>query len=123
LYVGVAVPTGASATTAGQVTATPETTLGRWWFYLAASLFGGVLLTWKLVLSGVLRGDVRILVRRRAYKLIVLGGVLLVLGTLFMAVAQAAAAAGVPLREAPGRPLAELLLRGRFASISRPRRC
>ncbi len=121
LYIGVPVPTGASATTASQITATPETTLGRWWFYLAASLFGGVLATWKLVLSGALKDDVRATVRRRAYQLIVLGGVLLVLGTLFMAVAQAAAAAGVPLNEAIGRPLSDLLLRGRFASIWWPR--
>jgi copper transport protein len=121
LYIGVPVPTGASATTTSQITATPETTLGRWWFYLAASLFGGVLATWKLVLSGALKDDVRATVRRRAYQLIVVGGVLLVLGTLFMAVAQAAAAAGVPLTEAIGRPLSDLLLRGRFASIWWPR--
>jgi copper transport protein len=121
LYVGVPVPAGASSTIAGQITATLETTLGRWWFYLAASVFGGVLATWKLVLSGVLSGDSRPAVRRRAYQLIVVGGVLLVLGTLFTAVAQAAAAAGVPLHEALGRPLADLLLRGRFASIWWPR--
>jgi copper transport protein len=121
LYIGVPVPTGASATTTSQITATPETTLGRWWFYLAASLFGGVLATWKLVLSGALKDDVRATVRRRAYQLIVVGGVLLVLGTLFMAVAQAAAAAGVPLTDAIGRPLSDLLLRGRFASIWWPR--
>jgi copper transport protein len=121
LYVGVPVPTGASSTRTGQITATPETTLGRWWFYLAASLFGGVLATWKLVLSSLLRDDTRVAVRRRAYRLIVAGGVLLVLGTLFMAIAQAAAAAGVPLNEAVGRPLADLLLRGRFASIWWPR--
>ena len=121
LYVGVPVPAGASAAIAGQLTATPETTLGRWWFYLAASMFGGVLATWKLVLSGVLSADSRAAARRRAYQLIVFGGVLLVLGTLFTAVAQAAAAASVPLNEAIGRPLSDLLLRGRFASIWWPR--
>ncbi|MCA1646367.1 MAG: copper resistance protein CopC/CopD [Chloroflexi bacterium] len=124
LYVGVPVPAGASATLSGQTSATPETTLGRWWFYMAASLFGGVLATWKFVLSGVLVGtsaDARAAVRRRTYRLIVLGGVLLVLGTLYTAVAQAAAAAGVPLGEAVGRPLADLLLRGRFASLWWPR--
>jgi copper transport protein len=122
LYVGVPVPTGASARISGQITATPETTLGRWWFYLAASLFGGVLAAWKLVFSPAMRGSsVRTAVQRRAYRLIVLGGALLVLGTLFTAVAQAAAAAGVPLSEALGRPLADLLLRGRFASIWWPR--
>jgi copper transport protein len=44
-----------------------------------------------------------------------------VLGTLFTAVAQAAAAADVPLTDAAGRPLADLLLRGRFATIWWPR--
>src|SRR6266849_3722661 len=81
LYVGVPVPAGASSTIAGQVTATPETTLGRWWFYLAASVFGGVLATWKLVLSSVLvdaSGDLRAAVRRRAQRLIVTGGLLLI---------------------------------------------
>ena len=61
------------------------------------------------------------LVRRRAQRLIVLGGVLLVLGTLFTAVAQAAAAANVPLLNGLGQPLADLLLRGRFATIWWPR--
>src|SRR5438876_4123820 len=118
LFVGV--PVVSNQTTAA-ITATPETTFGRWWFYLSASLFGGVLATWMLVLSGALKDDVRTAVRRRAYQLIVLGGVLLIVGTLFMAVAQAAAAAGVPLTEALGRPLSDLLLRGRFASIWWPR--
>jgi copper transport protein len=46
---------------------------------------------------------------------------LLVVGTLFAAVAQAAAAADVPFWSAPGGPLGDLLLRGRFASIWWPR--
>src|SRR5207244_5250426 len=71
--------------------------------------------------GGGLGADSRAAARRRAYQLIVFGGVLLVLGTLFTAVAQAAAAAGVPLNEAIGRPLSDLLLRGRFASIWWPR--
>lgn len=126
LFIGVPVSSGAAAlvTSSPPTSATPETTFGRWWFYLAASLFGGVLATWKLVLSGVLvdtLGDVRALVRRRAQRLILLGGVLLVLGTLFTAVAQAAAAANVPLLNGLGQPLADLLLRGRFATIWWPR--
>jgi copper transport protein len=126
LFVGVPVSTGVGApvTSSAGPTATPETTFGRWWFYLGASLFGGVLATWKLVLSGVLVGtcvDARAAVRRRAQRLIVLGGVLLVLGTLFTAVAQAAAAANVPLLNGLGQPLADLLLRGRFATIWWPR--
>jgi copper transport protein len=125
LHVGVPVGNDAAlASSAGRNTATPETTLGRWWFYVAASFFGGVLATWKLVLSGILveqHADVRAAVRRRAHRLIVLGGALLVLGTLFTAVAQAAAAAGVPLIAAFGQPLSDLLLRGRFASVWWPR--
>lgn len=124
LYVGVPVPVDAISSTSSQVTATPETTLGRWWFYLAASLFGGVLATWKLVFSAVLSGgqaESRPMVRWRAHRLIMLGGILLILGTLYSAVAQAAAAAGVPLNEGIGQPLADLLLRGRFASVWWPR--
>jgi copper transport protein len=123
LFVGVPVTSAtprAGATTAA-ITATPETTFGRWWFYVAASLFGGVLATWKLVLSGALPSTAHARVRRRAYQLIVLGGILLIVGTLFTAVAQAAAAANVPLASAVGKPVTDLLLRGRFASIWWPR--
>jgi copper transport protein len=124
LFVGVAVSESSVASATYQSSATPATTFGRWWFYVAASLFGGVLLTYKLVLSSVLVGefaDRRAAVRQRAFRLVVLGGVLLVLGTLFTAVAQASAAADVPLTDAIGRPLADLLLRGRFATIWWPR--
>jgi copper transport protein len=125
LFVGVPVAANAAlSTSTNQLTATPETTLGRWWFYVAASLFAGVLAAWKFVLSSALSGGdarVREAVRRRAQQLILLGGGLLVLGTLFAAVAQAAAAADVPLSSAFGQPLADLLLRGRFASIWWPR--
>ena len=121
LFVGV--PVVSNQTTAA-ITATPETTFGRWWFYLAASLFGGVLATWKLVLSQVLTGphaEARAAVRATAYRLIVVGGVLLIVGTLYTAVAQAAAAANVTLFEAIGKPITDLLLRGRFAAIWWPR--
>jgi copper transport protein len=125
LFVGVPVTvTEGVETEAPPITATAETTLGRWWFYLSASLFGGVLASWKFVLSGVLVGahaSSRAAVLRRAHRLIVFGGVLLLVGTLFTAVAQAAAAADVPLTSAVGQPLADLLLRGRFASIWWPR--
>src|ERR1700687_4581710 len=72
LYVGVPGPTGAVATNTAQVTATPETTLGRWWFYLAASLFGGVLAAWRFVLGPILigpRAHARAAVGRGAYRL------------------------------------------------------
>jgi len=121
LFVGVPVSANAAVDKrSGQESATPETTFGRWWFYLAATLFGGVLAVWKFVLGAVLVGS-RAAARRRAYRLIVLGGVLLVLGTVYTALAQAASAADVPLASAVGQPLADLLLRGRFASIWWPR--
>jgi copper transport protein len=120
LFVGVPVTAGVVATV--QNTSTPEATSGRWWFYVAASLFGGVLASWKLVIGPVLNEDgPRDLVRRRAYRLIVAGGALLIVGTLYSALAQAAAAANVPVWEAFGRPVSDLLLRGRFASIWWPR--
>ncbi len=119
LFVGVPVVSEAAVQTGLQVTATPETTLCRWWFYLAASLFGGVLATWKLVLWPLIQDDQKR--RSGAYRLVVAAGVLLILGTLFSALAQAAAAANVPLLEGFGQPLAGLLTRGRFASIWWPR--
>jgi copper transport protein len=122
LFVGVPVTSSAAPLSAAPTfTATPETTLGRLWFYVAASLFGGVLAAWKLVLGRVLVDRIRDTVRRRVHQLIVFGGVLLIIGTLFTAVAQAAAAADVPLASALGKPLSDLLLRGRFASIWWPR--
>jgi copper transport protein len=126
LFVGVPVQIDAqSATsTASTLSATPETTLGRWWFYVAASLFAGVLATWKLVLAPLVadaRPGLQSKTRSRAYWLIVAGGMLLIVGTLFSAVAQAAAAANVPLAGGLGSPLGELLLRGRYASIWWPR--
>jgi copper transport protein len=124
LFVGVPV-TAEAATVSSPVqnTGTPEATLARWWFYVAASLFGGVLATWKLVISPLFRGETRIraVARRRVHRLIIVGGSLLVVGTLFSALAQAAAAAEVPLMDAFGRPLSDLLLRGRFASLWWPR--
>ena len=124
LFVGVPVVQQAASSAAGVITATPETTFGRWWFYLGASLFGGSLAMWKFVLSRILSGPhagLRAAVRGRAYRLVVLGGVLLIVGTLFTAAAQAAAAANVSLLDALGQPIADLLLRGRFASIWWPR--
>jgi copper transport protein len=126
LFVGVPVSAGASRPSDGQqiVSATSETTLGRWWFYLAASVFAGVLAAWKLVVGPVVadgRADVRATLYRHVYRLTILGGILLVIGTLFTAVAQAAAAAGVPLQAGIGQPLADLLLHGRFAAIWWPR--
>lgn len=143
LFVGVPVSLNSASISNGYVTTTtPETTFGRWWFYLSASLFGGVLAAWKLVLGPlateweVHERVVRVVqqagqsapvsatatvMRRRAYRLIVAGGALLIVGTLFTAVAQAAAAANVPLLDAIGKPMSDLLLRGRYAAIWWPR--
>src|SRR5438045_659103 len=41
LFVGVAVFESSVTSAIYQSTATPATTFGRWWFYVAASLFGG----------------------------------------------------------------------------------
>jgi copper transport protein len=126
LFVGVPVTRQAAVTSTYANTATPATTFARWWFYVAASLFGGVLATWKLVVIPLFNGGEgdtyqRAPLHGRAFGLIVAGGILLLVGTLFSAVAQAASAANVPLSQAFGQPLADLLLRGRFASIWWPR--
>ena len=123
IYVGVPVAADAASINPGlQNTATPETTLSRWWFYIAASLFGGVLATWKLIIAPLTESDQqRLRLRKRAYRVILAGGGLLIVGTLFSALAQAAAAANVPMGDAFGQPLAGLLTRGRFASIWWPR--
>ena len=124
LFVGVPVAQPATSSGTPAITSTPETTLGRWWFYLGASLFGGTLAMWKLVISRLVTGphaEAREALRRRAHRVIVVGGALLIVGTLFTAVAQAAAAANVPLVSALGQPIADLLLRGRFAAIWWPR--
>ncbi|MBV9542853.1 MAG: copper resistance protein CopC [Chloroflexi bacterium] len=126
LFVGVPVRAELASTTVQSVqnTSTPETTLARWWFYLAASVFGGGLATWKLVIAPLLRpGDAAFAERgaRRTRRLALVAGVLLVVGTLYAAVAQAAAAANVPLVQGLGQPLIDLLGRGRFAAIWWPR--
>jgi copper transport protein len=126
LFVGVPVAVATPPVAGGLnlTGATPETTLGRWWFYVAASLFGGVMAAWKLVVDPLLAdgpADIRAVLNRRVHRVIVVGGVLLVVGTLFTALAQAAAAADVPLPDAFGQPLSDLLLRGRFSAIWWPR--
>jgi copper transport protein len=122
LFVGVPVTQQTAASSNINTTATPETTFGRWWFYIAASLFGGVLATWKLVLAPALANtEAYARVHRHALRLIIGGGALLIIGTLFTAVAQAASAANVPLLQGFGQPLGDLLLRGRFAAIWWPR--
>lgn len=123
LFVGVPVTSTATLTASQRSESTPPTLLSRWWLYVAASLFAGALGTWKLVLGPALAHDEerRRLVLRKTHRLAIVAGVLLLVGTLFAAVAQAAAAAGVPLTDAFGNPLRDLLTRGRFAGIWWPR--
>jgi copper resistance protein C len=125
LYVGV--PVGADAATltvAGQNSGTPETALARWLFYVSSSLFAGVLFAWRLCISRALaHADeaTRALMRGRIYRVVIVGAVVFLGGTLYAALAQAAAAGNVPIWDAFGKPTSDLLLRGRFASIWWPR--
>ena len=123
LFAGVPATENASATLTQTNESTPATIVARWWLYVAVSLFAGALFTWKLVLGPALSGhdDVRTVALARTKRLAVAAGILLLVGTLFAAVAQAAAAAGVPLTDAFGNPLRDLLTRGRFAGIWWPR--
>jgi copper transport protein len=121
LFIGV--PPTTTAALAQRSELTPPTVLARWWLYVAASVFAGTLAAWKLVFGPALEPDSapRSLALRRAYRLAVVAGVLLLVGTLFAAIAQASAAAGVPLTSAFGNPLRDLLTRGRYAGIWWPR--
>ncbi|HET6316192.1 MAG TPA: copper resistance protein CopC [Chloroflexota bacterium] len=123
LFVGVPVTATTAASTSQRSESTPPTVFARWWLYVAASLFAGALATWKVVLGPLLGAEtqVRNEALGRGKKLAVIAGVLLLVGTLFAAVAQAAAAAGVPLESSVGAPLRDLLTRGRFAGIWWPR--
>ncbi len=109
-----------AAAASSQATFDPETAVGRWWFALAASAVFGVLLSWNLVfrpLFGRSNPAAMPLAAARARRLALASGVLLLVGTLFGAVAQASAAASVPLWGVFGEPLFDLLSRGRFAPL------
>jgi copper transport protein len=124
LFVGVPVAAATQSTSFSESGSGPATAVARWAFYLTVSLFGGAIVTWKLVFSPLLVGGyaaARSVAVQQAHRGIVLGGLLLVLATAFAAVAQASAAAGVPLLSGIGPPLADLLGRGRFAAIWWPR--
>jgi copper transport protein len=121
LFVGVPV-SAATAAASQRSESTPPTLIARWWLYVAASIFTGALAAWKLVFGPVFDDkDARMAAQRRLRRLAVAAGVLLLVGTLFAAVAQAAAAAAVPLEGALGAPLRDLLTRGRYAGIWWPR--
>jgi copper transport protein len=117
-------PGAAQSATFSQSGSGPATAVARWAFYLAVSLFGGSIASWKVVFQPLLAGQfasARLVAARRARRAVVVGGLLLLAATLFAALAQASAAADVPLPSAVGAPLADLLGRGRFAAIWWPR--
>jgi copper transport protein len=124
LFVGVPVTATATSASVVQNESTAATTFARWWLYVAAAGFAGTLAAWKFVFAPVFVGEyapMRSTALRRLERLAAVAGALLLLGTLFAALAQAAAAAGVSLDSAFGAPLRDLLTRGRYASIWWPR--
>lgn len=120
----VAAGVAAAPAASSQSDFSPETAVSRWFFYIAASAMFGALLSWKLVFAPLLRGAnaaARRPAAARMRKLVLAAGVLLLVATLYGAVAQAAAAANVSLLAAIGGPLPNILMRGRFAVIWWPR--
>jgi copper transport protein len=103
-----------------QATFEVDTALARWWFSLAACAVFGILLSWQVIfrpLFGRSNPAALPLAAARARKLAVISCVILLIGTLYMAVAQAATAAGVPIWGVFGQPLVDLLSHGRFAGL------
>ncbi|HYY89117.1 MAG TPA: CopD family protein, partial [Chloroflexota bacterium] len=126
LIVGPPPAEGVAAVTASSSEArfAPETAIGRWWFTLAAGVLFGTVLAWRVVFRPLFgRANPAALppAAQRAQRLAVLSSVLLLIGTLYGAVAQAATASDVPVWAAFGSPLVELLSRGRYASLWWPR--
>jgi copper transport protein len=114
----------ATTTASSQAVFSNETAVSRWWFSLTASLLFGTLLSWHLVfrrLFGRANPGALPVAAARARKLAIWAGILLLAGTLYGALAQASASAGVPLWGVLGSPLGDLLSRGRFASLWWPR--
>src|ERR1700716_3286441 len=113
---GVAATSAASS----QAMFAPETAVGRWWFSLAASALFGTLLSWLLVfrpLFGRSNPAALPLSAARSRRLAIASGGVLLVGTLYVAIAQAASAADVPMWGVFGQPLIDLLSRGRFAAL------
>src|SRR5216683_608658 len=122
LIVGPIPAEGIAATSAAtsQAQFAPETAVGRWWFSLAACALFGTLLSWRFVfrpLFGRSNPAALAVAAARSKRLAVISGIVLLVGTLFVAVAQASAAADVPLWGVFGQPLFDLLSRGRFAAL------
>jgi copper transport protein len=110
----------ASAATSSDARFAPETAVGRLWFSIAASAMFGTLLSWLCVfkpLFGRSNPAALPLASARSRRLALLSGIVLLIGTLYTAIAQAATAADVPLWGVFGQPLFDLLSRGRFAAL------
>src|SRR5205814_2533238 len=76
-----------AVTSSSQSTSTPLTVLARWWLYLTASVFAGALATWKLVIAPALvtQSGASSVAAARVRRLALVGGVLLLIGSLFAA--------------------------------------
>src|SRR5258708_15659662 len=110
----------ASSAASSQAQFAPETAVRRWWVSLAASALFCTLLSWQLVfrpLFGRSNPAAQALAVARRRQLAIAGGAALFLGTLYVAIAQAASAADVPIWGVFGQPLFDLLSRGRFAAL------
>jgi copper transport protein len=122
LIVGPMPAEGVAAATASssQAEFAPETAISRWWFSIAVSGVFGTILSWIVVfkpLFGRTNPAALPLAAARARRLAIASAVLLLIGTLYGGLAQAASAAEVPLWAAIGQPLIDLLSHGRFAAL------
>ena len=91
---------GLTATQAASSEATfaPETALARWWFYVAGGVLFGTLLSWQYVfrrLFGKNNPTASAHAARRAQRLALTAGVVLLIGVVYGALAQAAVARDV----------------------------
>src|SRR5262245_54085996 len=113
-----------AAAASSEATFAPETAVARWWFFVGASGVFGSLLAWQLVFAPLFGRNNPAAVQvasQRTRQVIIVAGVVLLIGVLYGAIAQAAVAAGVPIWGAFGQPLVDLLSRGRYATLWWPR--
>ncbi|MBV8718692.1 MAG: CopD family protein [Chloroflexi bacterium] len=109
-----------SSAASSQATFDVATAVARWWFSLAGSAVFGILVSWQLILRplfGRSNPAALPLAAARARRVVLISAGVLLVGTLFTAIAQAASAAEVPLWGVFGQPLVDLLGRGRFAAL------
>ena len=98
----------------------PETAVARWLFFVTAGALFGTLLAWQVVfmpLLGRSTAAAQAMAVRNARRLAIVSAVLLLAATLYGAVAQASVAADVPIWDVVGRPLFDVLGRGRYAAL------